>query len=226
MMAMPGSFASLPGTLRRRLRAARGDTRGVAMVEMAFTLPTIMLIGLGGLEIANLTLANTQMSQIALSAADNAARIASGSNLASPQVREIDINEVFTGAQLQSGDLNLQANGRIILSSLEVNADGGQWIRWQRCYGNRPSSPSSYGTAGTGATGTAFAGMGPTGRKVTAVAGNGVMFVEIVYTYRPLFFTLWLGNQTIRSTAAFSVREARDYSQVYNPSPAATVSSC
>lgn len=218
-----------PAPMRRRLRhllGRRSDTRGVAMIEIAFTLPIMVLIGFGGMEIAALTLANTRISQIALSAADNAARIASGSNLATPQVREIDINEVFTGAQLQSSDLNLQANGRIILSSLQVNAQGGQWIAWQRCYGNRPGSPSSFGVAGEGITGTGFAGMGPAGRQVTAVAGSAVMFVEVIYTYQPLLYGQWLGAQTIRSTAAFTVREPRDLSGVFNPSPAATVSSC
>jgi Flp pilus assembly protein TadG len=218
---MPRAFARL-----RRLFGRRSDTRGVAMIEMAFTLPIVVLISFGGMEIAALTLANTRMSQIALTAADNAARIASGTGLAQPQVREIDINEVFTGAQLQSGDLNLQTNGRIILSSLEVNPQGGQWIHWQRCYGNRPGSPSSFGTQGTGATGTSFAGMGPTGQQVTAVAGSAVMFVEVIYTYQPLLYGKWLGTQTIRSTAAFTVREPRELSMPYNPAPAAAVMSC
>lgn len=212
--------------LLRRLRELRTSISGVAMIEMAYTLPIMVLVGFGGLEIANLTLANTRMSQIAMAAADNAARIASGSNLATPQVREIDINEVFTGAQLQSGELNLQTNGRIILSSLQVNAQGGQWIAWQRCYGNRPNSASSYGTQGMGATGTSLTGMGPAGKQVTAVAGSAVMFVEIVYTYQPIIYGQWLGTQTIRTTAAYTVREPRDLTQVYNPSPAATVSSC
>lgn len=210
----------------RRLIGRNSDNRGVAMVEMAYTLPIMLLVGFGGLEIANLTLANTRMSQIALTAADNAARIASGSNLATPEVREIDINEVFTGAQLQSGDLNLKTNGRIILSSLQVNPQGGQWIAWQRCYGDRTNSPSSFGTAGNGATGTGFAGMGPAGRQVTAAAGSAVMFVEIVYTYQPIIYGSWLGPQVIRSTAAFTVREPRALTLPANPSPAATVSSC
>jgi hypothetical protein len=210
----------------RRLFGRNSDDRGVVIIEMAYTLPFLLLLGFGGMEIANLTLANTRISQITLSASDNAARIASGSNLATPQVREVDINEVFTGAHLQSGDLNFQANGRMILSSLETNAEGGQFIRWQRCFGNRTGSPSSYGVAGVGATGTAFPGMGPAGREVKAAAGSAVMFIEVYYTYQPLLFGSWLGPQTIRSTAAFTVRESRDLSQVYNPSPAAPVRNC
>jgi len=212
--------------LRRRLFGRTSDTSGVVIIEMAYTLPFMLLLGFGGMEIANLTLANTRISQITLSVADNAARIASGSNLVTPQIREIDINEVFLAAQLQSGELNFLTNGRARLSSLEVNSLGGQLIKWQRCYGNRPASPSSFGVTNAGAGVTTFPGMGPPGKEVKAVAGSAVMFVEVYYTYQPLLFGSWLGTQTIRSTAAFTVRESRDLSQVYNPSPAVPVASC
>ncbi|ALC10383.1 TadE/TadG family type IV pilus assembly protein [Sphingopyxis sp. 113P3] len=205
-------------------RLAR-ETGGAVFVEMAFTVPFLVLIGFAGLEIANLTLVNTRISQIGLSAADNASRIAFGSNLSLPRVRELDINEVFTGVEEQARQLNFRSNGRIILSSLERNSDGGQWIHWQRCYGNLNVS-SSYGAEGTGKTGTDFPGMGPSGREVTAAAGTAVMFVEVVYEYQPLLYGKWLGPKTIRSTAAFNIREGRDLSQIYNPSPAATKSSC
>lgn len=214
-----------PKKLRQSAQQLIRSTRATVLVEMAFTIPFLILVGFAGMEIANLALANTKISQIALSAADNASRIASGSNLSLPRVRELDINEVFTGAQEQSDNLNFQANGRMILSSLERNSDGGQWIHWQRCFGNLAAT-SSYGTQGTGASGTGFAGMGPTGRKVTASTGTAVMFVEVVYQYQPLLYGSWLGPQTIRATAAFNIREARDLSQVFNTGPTATVSAC
>ncbi|WP_256837760.1 TadE/TadG family type IV pilus assembly protein [Sphingopyxis sp. KK2] len=189
-------------------RLAR-DSRAAVIVEMAFTIPFMILIGFAGLEIANLTLANTRISQISLSAADNASRIAFGNNLSLPRVRELDINSVFTGVEEQAGGLNFKQNGRIILSSLERNTSGGQWIHWQRCYGDLVA-PSSYGVQGNGATGTSFAGMGPAGRKVTAATGTAVMFVEVTYRYQPMLYGKWLGAKTIRSTAAFNIREARD----------------
>ena len=214
---------------RRRMRAeilrlAR-DSGAVVMIEMAFCIPLLVLVGFAGIELANLTMAHTRVSQIGLSAADNASRIAFGSNLSLPRVREIDINEVFTGVEEQARGMNFQANGRIILSSLERNPDGGQWIKWQRCYGNLDID-SAYGPQGTGATGTGFAGMGATGREVAASAGTAVMFVEIFYDYQPMVGAAWFGTPRIRSTAAFNIREGRDLSQVYNPAPAAAVSSC
>lgn len=192
------------------------NVRGAIMIEMAFVIPLLVLIGFGGLEIANLTLVNTRISQIGLSVADNASRIAAGSNLALPQVREADINEVFAGIEKQGSGLDFQNNGRIILSSLQRNDDGGQMIKWQRCYGKLAVS-SAFGPEGTGATGTGFAGMGDKGKEVTAAGGTAVMFVEISYKYQPLLYGKWLGPKTIRSTAAFNIRETRDLTQVYSP---------
>jgi len=198
------------------------NARGVVMIEMAFAIPILVLIGFGGLEVANLTLVNTRISQIGLSVADNAARIAAGSNLALPQVREADVTEVFAGVEKQGRGLKFQDNGRIILSSLQRNNDGGQTIRWQRCYG-KLAVASAYGTEGKGATGTGFAGMGPKGKEVTAAGGTAVMFVEITYKYQPLLYGKWLGPKTIKSTAAFNIRETRDLTQIY---PVGTKSAC
>ena len=213
----------------RRTRLLR-DNRATVMVEMAFCVPLLVLIGFGGIEMSNLTLVNTRISQIGLNPADNASRIAFGSNLSLPRVREVDINDVFAGAETQATGLNFKKNGRIILSSLEVNADGGQTIKWQRCYGDLKLA-SSYGTQGTGKTGTAFPGMGPSNNRVKAIAGTAIMFVEVTYHYQPVAYGNWLGPRQIRSEAAFTIREGRDLqgpdgNGVYNPSPSVTASSC
>lgn len=215
---------SFPFVRRARIATRRlaRNARGVVMIEMAFAIPILVLIGFGGLEIANLTLVNTRISQIGLSVADNASRIAAGSNLPLPQVREADITEVFAGVEKQATGLKFQDNGRIILSALQRNSDGGQTIKWQRCYG-KMNVASLYGTEGKGATGTSFKGMGPAGKEVTAAGGTEVMFVEINYTYQPLLYGKWLGPKTIRSTSAFNIRETRDLTKVY---PVGTKSAC
>jgi hypothetical protein len=212
--------------VRNHLRRLRRDTIAVAMIETAFTMPIMIFTGFAGLEVANLMITHTRVSGIALTAADNASRIASGTSvLALPQVRESDVNDVFIGSQLQSGSLNMLVNGRIILSSLETNATGGQWIHWQRCYGQKPY-PSSYGLQGAGAIGTGFPGMGDAGREARAIPGTPVMFVEVFYDYQPFMFSSWIGNKRIHYTAAFSVRDSRDTTNVFNPAPAAVVRTC
>lgn len=211
--------------LRNAARSLRRDQRAVAMIEAAFTMPTLIFGGLAGLEVANLMITHTRVSSIALSVADNASRISSGSNLALPQVRETDINDVFTGAALQAGNLNLLGNGRVILSSLETNLTGGQWIHWQRCYGSKPYG-SRYGGEGTGLIGNTFPGMGPAGREVRASTGAPVMFVEIFYDYQPFMFESFIGNKRIEYTASFTVRDARDTSAIFNPTPISLIRSC
>ena len=220
-----GPLAALQVRFSGAFRRLRRDTRAVAMIEAAFTVPTLLFTGFAGLEISNLMITHTRVSGIALSVADNASRIASGSNLAVPQVREVDVNDVFTGAQLQSGALDIATNGRVIVSSLETNATGGQWIHWQRCFGAKQYS-STYGEQGTGAVGNSFAGMGPAGREVQAASGAPVMFVEVYYDYIPFMFGSFIGTKRIRYTAAFGVRDARDTSQIFNPAPAATARTC
>lgn len=210
--------------IRAAARRLAQSVRATVLIEMAFCIPLLVLLGFGGLEIANLTLTHTRISQIGLNTADNASRIAAGSNLAQPQIREVDVNEVFTGVEKQARNLDFKNRGRIILSSLEQNKDTGQWIHWQRCYGNLKVN-SAYGPEGTGITGTDFKGMGPKNREVTAVTGTAVMFVEVVYQYKPLLYGKWLGPRTIRTAAAFNIREARDLTKIY-PSAGVTASTC
>ncbi|WP_201739151.1 TadE/TadG family type IV pilus assembly protein [Flavisphingopyxis soli] len=212
-----------------RLRGLGRDTSALAYVEFAYMLPILMVLGLGGIELGNLAITHMRISQVALSLADNASRAKQKVATGLPRLRETDINQALTAAQLQAGGLNLIKNGRIILSSLEKNADGGQWIHWQRCSGSKVYV-SSFGLQGDGASGTAMKGMGPAGKQVAADTGFAIMFVEVAYDYQPIIFGSMFGPQVIKKTAAMYVRDDRDltgdttkaakYGNVYNPSPA------
>ena len=212
-------------SLLRHLRRLARDESAVALIEFAYVLPILTTLGLGGVEVANYSIVNMRVSQMAVSLADNASRAKQEIVAGVPHMREYDVNETFAATVLQSDALDIKAHGRMILSSLEVNSSGGQWIHWQRCYGNA-NYKSSYGKQDDGKTGTSFAGMGPTGRKVTAESGFAIMFAEVVYDYQPLVFDKFIPTKTIRKVAAMYVRDDRDLTQIYNPSPAAPVNSC
>ena len=201
------------------------DTRGVALIEFAYSLPFVLLLALGGMEVTNYALTHMRASQIAVSLADNASRAKEQSITGVPQMREIDVNETFVAAGLQAGTLDLANNGRLILSSLEVNADGGQWIHWQRCFGGAEHA-SSFGVEGEGASGTDFPGMGPAARIVRAEPGFAIMFAEVVLDYEPLFSRALVPDRPIRKHAAMYVRDDRDLSAIFNPAPAAPVNGC
>lgn len=210
-------------------RAFIRDTRAVILVELALIFPLLLFMGLAGFELVNLTMTHTRLSQVALAAADNASRIAVANGLSLPKVREVDVNEVFTGVNLQSRGLNLEQHGRLILSSLETNgqsgAQAGQRIQWQRCFGNL-SAASSYGVEGRGRTDGTLQSMGPASNPVQAVGDAAVMFVEVHYEYQPVVYGALIGNRRLHATAAFNIREGRDLTKIYNDTPVAPVSSC
>jgi len=195
---------------RQFARKLRRDRSGMALIEFAFTLPLFTGLGFYGIEISNLAITQMKMSQIALNMAENASRIGTlNANLGAKVISEQQINDVFQAAALQAGAAGLYQDGRTILSSLELNANGGQTIMWQRCKG-MDFEDSNYGAQGTGATGTSFQGMGPAGDKIQATSGTAVMFVELHYTYHPLFGSMFMEDRELYQEAAYTVRDSRE----------------
>jgi Flp pilus assembly protein TadG len=235
MSASPGTWSRIH-RLGRLLGRLYRDTAAISAVEFAMVAPLMMTLGLGTIELANMAVTYMRVNQVAIAVADNASRVKQSSGSSSAVIREVDINDLFAQVDLVYPGLGIYTNGRVILSSLEQNSSGGQWIHWQRCKGSLTTAVSKYGTQGTGSSGTSFAGMGPTGTVVTADSNSAIMFVEIYYKYQPIFFKI--GNTTTSPTiyraSAMYVRDDRDLtggsgasnSGVANPSPTATASTC
>ncbi|MCR2833785.1 TadE/TadG family type IV pilus assembly protein [Parerythrobacter lacustris] len=184
------------------------------MTEFAFVLPVLLVMGLYGAEIARMAMTRTQISQIALSVADNASRLGQTDNSGvTPTITETDVDAILDGAIRQGNTIDLEENGRIILSSLEYDGfSERQYIHWQRCRGDAEID-SEYGDDGanSGLTGDVLTGMGSGSSKATASPGTAVMFVEIEYTYSALFENPFgSGDQTLRSEAAFLIRDDRN----------------
>jgi hypothetical protein len=205
---------------QRFARRLARDNSGVAMIEFAFTAPLILGMGMLGTETAYLVLTHMQVSQIAMQVADSTSRVGEQDVLAARQVFERDINEALVGAEKLGESIALFEQGRVIVSSLQQNEDGGQWIAWQRCRGAKVHE-SSFGEEGDGETGTGFPGMGEPGREITAAPGTAVMFVEVAYDYDSLTpFDLFDGRE-ITYTAAFNIRDTRDLTQIFPGGPEA-----
>ena len=218
------------------------DQQALSVMEFALGAPLLMMLGGYGVEVSNLAITNMRVSQYALQLADNASRVGVNSGLATFSLREGDINDVLQGLRLFSAGSKLTTYGRVTLSSLEnvqqkYDDDNVQRIHWQRCIGLKSGVgfDSSYGTtsvtAGTDATsGTQGTdtpdGMGETGQKVNAPESTGVMYVEVNYQYQPLFGTLFVGATKLHYVASAIVRDKRDFSQIFNPAPTATSSTC
>lgn len=217
---------NIPKTLRRLKR----NQSGLAMVELAVSLPFFMGLVIGGVETANYASVIMQLNQITLHTADGAARIGTASVTANRTISEAQIKDVFEGA-LREGDRiavggshsytdpitgvpSIRGNTLIILSSVEqtqpFNAATPRYrIRWQRCTGTATFYTSNYGTK-TG--GSNITGIGPPGRQVVPPPDGIVMFVELQYYFRPLIVNGFsrLTDRTISQVASAVVRENRD----------------
>jgi len=194
--------------LPRRLIA---HTSGVAIIEFAMVLPIVTTMALTGAELTNYITVKMRVSQVALSIADNAARLGNGTALSAKTISEADINDVFIGAKLETGGLDLATNGRVILSDLEPVANPNTTnkfkIKWQRCFGAKTHA-SSYGKAGD----TNLDGMGLPDHLVTTQDDNATMFVEVYYVYQPLIKVSWAPTSELTEIASMAVRDRRDLS--------------
>ncbi|MEG3178489.1 pilus assembly protein [Sphingomonas sp. RB3P16] len=213
-------------SIRLPVRALARDRSGLALLEFAFMLPVLLLLSLTGAEITNYITTKMRVSQLALQLADDAARMGSGSLLSAKTITETDINDLFTGSQLQSGELDLKTNGRVILTDLEPTTNPNSTpptfkIGWQRCFGTKTSYVPLYTTA----TKTGLTGLGPAGHQVQVPNGNAAMFVEVYYAYTPLVKTSFSPTTYFVEYASMLVRDTRDLSRIYNTSND-TVSSC
>lgn len=219
------SVFSKLSAVRKRYQQLRDDNSGVAMVEFAFAAPIVLGLGLLGTETANFTITHMQMSQLAMQVADNASRVGETDVLTARKVYEDDINESLIGGEKLGDPFDIYGQGRVVISSLQQNSDGGQWIAWQRCRGAK-NYVSKYGTEGTGSSGTSFPGMGEPGNRITASAGTAVIFVEVSYDYEPITPFEFFGDTLIEYTAAFNIRDSRDLTQLYQRPDPEPVSDC
>ena len=190
------------------------NTAATSAIEFGLILPVLTTLGMYGAEIANMQITRMQVSQLAISVADSASRMQqTNNNVVAPTVTEADVDSVLSGAARQGRPIRLEQQGRIILSSLEVDpVTGRQFIHWQRCTGGKTNKKSRYGDEGpnNGLSGTVITGLGTGATKVTASPGVAVMFAEVHYDYEGIFGDLFVKNLSFTQEAAFVVRDARD----------------
>jgi Flp pilus assembly protein TadG len=214
---------ALRSAARQLGRCLADDRSGLAYLEFAFGAPLVLGMGMLGTDTSLMVITHMQVSQIAMQVADNASRVGETEVLTQRRVFEADIAETLIGAEKLGRSIDIFGRGRIIISSLQQNAQGGQWIAWQRCRGAKLHN-SSYGIEGDGATGTSFPGMGEPGRYITASPGTAVMFVEVSYDFDSFTPINLFEGQTITYTAAYNVRDNRDLTRIHPGGPVARCS--
>jgi hypothetical protein len=203
--------AAKPARVATGLLARLGRDRSAnSLIELAYALPIFLTLGMYGIELANMATVNMQVSQVAMALADNASRLGQAENsVVTPPISNADVDSVMSGAMKQGLSIDFSNNGRVILSSLQVDpATGRQYIQWQKCRGNLVHT-SNYGPKNYGLAGAVIPGLGKTG-QIRANPNSAVMFVEAYYTYKPLFGNMFVKNVQFGQEGAFIIRDKRD----------------
>lgn len=194
-------------------RRLRDDESAISTVEFALILPIFITMGLTGVELAYMATVNMQVSQTAISLADNASRLGQTDNSSvSPTVNETDVDSIMAGALRQGESFNLEENGRLILSSLEYDeTTGRQFIAWQRCRGELDRD-SLYGNQNekNGKGSFRVWGVGTGDTKITAPEGSAIMVAEIYYEYDGIIGGDFGDTAEFRQEAIFAIRDDRD----------------
>ena len=175
---------------KHRCRSLWHDKSGASLIELAFAMPILVTLLLGGVEIARYVLLHQKLDRVSSSIADlvsQAETISIG-----------DLQNIFDAAQFVAKPFNLLAEGTVIVSSIS-NPLGGQdsRVNWQESGGGSITANSQIGTPGSSVT-------LPTG--FTLADGQTIIIAEVFYDYVPWILGDFTGANQIYHRALFRPR--------------------
>ena len=169
------------------------DGSGASLMEFALVLPVMVALGVGGLELTNLTLAHQKVERLTSTTSDLFARYTTPPN-------EAQVADTFRAIDALSAPYTIRASGRVIVTGVvgAIDPRSGQVqnkVVWQRCDGSLPGQVSVVGRQWTGSSNFAD-GPGVTlPNNITLAVGQMAITSEVAFRYTPWFRGRWLGPQ-------------------------------
>jgi hypothetical protein len=176
--------------MRRVFKTFFKNTKGLAALETALLMPVFLLICFGGFELWRAFLAQQRLERVVASVAEQA-------SMSDATITEQDATNILASAALIGGNFNLQEQGRVILSAVELGPN--PRVLWQRCRGQLANVTSQIGAQGARATPTNLGLSLPSSPYVSLV-------VEVVYDYRPWMMSRVIGRHRMTKEAALRGR--------------------
>jgi Flp pilus assembly protein TadG len=170
------------------IRRLMHDGNGVAGIEMAITMPVLLLLLCGGSEIALYARSHFQASQMASTVADAVSRYES--------LTASDVTSIFTVTSEIMGTDDFSKNGYVILSSVSRMGGATPVVAWQ-CKGGALASASKIGIVNKAAT---LPG------NLTLDDTDNVIVAEVFYRHTPMFSNFVTIEPQLYKTAVFRPR--------------------
>jgi len=161
------------------VRACLGVAGNVA-VEFALTLPVLMLLMLGSVEMARFVILHQKVDRVAVTTSDLVSR--------AETIKEAELDDIFEAADFVAQPFDLPNLGIVIVSAI-TNEDGsGARIAWQRRGNGAASHASQIGTQGGAASLSA---------DFEVREGETAIIAEVFYDFEPFLSELIVEPQTL-----------------------------
>lgn len=170
----------LLGLPRPRHACAGLGVAGNVAVEFALTLPVLMLLMLGSVEMARFVILHQKIDRVAVTTSDLVAR--------AETINESELADIFEATDFVAQPFDLPSLGIVIVSAI-TNEDGsGATVAWQRSGGGAASHTSQIGTQGGAAT---LSG------DFEVREGETAIIAEVFYDFEPFLSELIVQPQTL-----------------------------
>lgn len=176
-------------SIGRLFRILARDRRGSLAVEVAMSIPIMVSLLLGGVEITRYVLLNQKVERASATMADLVSQ--------AEKLSEEDLANLFIATRYTVEPFDLAGKGRVIISSIaKSSSDADVRVVWQRAFGSGSGS-SSFGAEG----GAAVLPAGFTVRD-----GENIIVGEAFFDFVPVLGDDVLGNTTLHSHAVMRPR--------------------
>lgn len=156
--------------LRRHWRLFRDDRQVVVLAEMAMAMPVVIVLALGGFEIARFTLVQQKLDRLSVTVAD---MVAQAETISTGQ-----LDQIFAATGPILAPFTMSTDGVVIVSSVSATGGTGARVAWQRRGGGTLVESSPLGAASQPAT-------LPAGFVVRD--GENAIIAEAFYDFVPMF---------------------------------------
>lgn len=162
----------------------RGDEKGGVLIELAFSIPILLIIVLGCVDATRYILINQKLDRVAASMADLVSR--------SESLTQTQLDDFFVAADQIMFPFDLSTGGRVIVSSVTRPVGEAAQVDWQRFDDGSLTVTSDIGTEGGNAT-------LPTG--FTIREQENFIISEVYFSFQPMFLDNIFESRTLNQTA-------------------------
>lgn len=169
-----------PSGLLARWRAFRGEREGAILVELAFIMPILVAILIGGVEVGRYLMIHQKLSRLADSTSDLVAQ--------KKTLNTDDLDDIFESAAYMLDPIELGPDGVVFISSVTAPPGESPLVDWQVSGAGDGSASSTLGDPGDPAT-------LPSGFALDD--GENIIIAEVFYDYSPAILEQFTSPRTI-----------------------------